>query len=66
MADQVKERLAELQSSEKPLHGQSAGNASDSLEALRGRLDDVRKEEQRVTQELARKKAQPSAVKSGR
>jgi hypothetical protein len=58
MADQVKERIPELRSYEKPLHGQSAQNASDSAEALRDRLNDVRKEKQRVTQELERKKAQ--------
>jgi len=62
MADEVKERIPELRSFEKPLQGQSARNASDSLEAdlrlLRGRLDDVRKEKQRVTHELERKKAQ--------
>jgi hypothetical protein len=58
MADQVKERIPELRSSEKPLHGQSAESASDSPEALRGRLDDVRKEKQRVTQEMERKRAQ--------
>jgi hypothetical protein len=62
MADEVMERIPELRSFEKPLQGQSARNASDSLKAdlrlLRGRLDDVRKEKQRVTHELERKKAQ--------
>jgi hypothetical protein len=58
MADQIKERIPELRSSEKPLDGQTVRNASDSLEALRGRLNDVRKEKQQVTQELERKKAQ--------
>jgi hypothetical protein len=58
MADQVKERIPELRSSEKPLHAESTQNASDSLEALRGQLSDVHKEKQRVTQELEQKKEQ--------